>query len=321
MVAASGGTNDDRAARRAPRCGSTGSSAPRRPPSASTSPTAVDKVRRSTDHPMLVADATLPPPLYPYECPPDEQEPHSPTRSLPVRAAGPPRRTDEVRHLLPPTPPLRPAGGPRERRGRTARRALEGPGRGRRDVLGRQNVRRPATHLRAVGQSWSRRRRARRHVGGQHGVPRAGSAGVDRHRGGIAPGVAASRRDRPRPRPCGAGDVAGVAAERCDRVVGGVRRCPGAHLGWGPLATAFWRQQGAGRIVETWAAAVGVERVRVVTVPPPGSDPRLLWGASPKRPGCQRLADWAVTRRQRIPRRPLLRVCCGPSISGWRTKG
>lgn len=40
---------------------------------------------------------------------------------------------------------------------------------------------------------------------------------------------------------------------------------------------AFWIQQDLVRIVRRWAAVVGPERVSVVTVPPPGGDPELLW--------------------------------------------
>ena len=42
-------------------------------------------------------------------------------------------------------------------------------------------------------------------------------------------------------------------------------------------AQAFWRQQGMGRIVDNWVAAVGPEHVALVTLPPPGADPGLLW--------------------------------------------
>ncbi|MDN4174967.1 hypothetical protein QWY28_18535 [Nocardioides sp. SOB77] len=42
-------------------------------------------------------------------------------------------------------------------------------------------------------------------------------------------------------------------------------------------ARAFWRQQGMGRIVGNWAAAVGTGRTTVVTVPPPGAASGLLW--------------------------------------------
>ena len=42
-------------------------------------------------------------------------------------------------------------------------------------------------------------------------------------------------------------------------------------------AQAFWRQQGMGRIVDNWVAAVGADAVTLVTVPPPGARPGLLW--------------------------------------------
>jgi len=39
----------------------------------------------------------------------------------------------------------------------------------------------------------------------------------------------------------------------------------------------FWNQQGAARIVRRWAEGVGAPNVVVVTVPPPGAPPELLW--------------------------------------------
>ena len=39
----------------------------------------------------------------------------------------------------------------------------------------------------------------------------------------------------------------------------------------------FWSQQGAARIVRNWAEGVGTQNVVVVTVPPPGAPPELLW--------------------------------------------
>jgi hypothetical protein len=39
----------------------------------------------------------------------------------------------------------------------------------------------------------------------------------------------------------------------------------------------FWRQQHAGQIVRRWGSVVGPEHVYVVTVPPPGAAPELLW--------------------------------------------
>jgi hypothetical protein len=45
----------------------------------------------------------------------------------------------------------------------------------------------------------------------------------------------------------------------------------------GPVARAFWRQQGMGRIVDNWVQAVGADRVTLVTVPPPGAGPDVLW--------------------------------------------
>jgi hypothetical protein len=42
-------------------------------------------------------------------------------------------------------------------------------------------------------------------------------------------------------------------------------------------ARTFWRQQGMARIVDNWCAAVGPERVTLVTVPPPGGGSDELW--------------------------------------------
>jgi hypothetical protein len=39
----------------------------------------------------------------------------------------------------------------------------------------------------------------------------------------------------------------------------------------------FWRQQDLVRIIETWSAAVGPDHIRLVTVPPTGAGPDLLW--------------------------------------------
>jgi hypothetical protein len=39
----------------------------------------------------------------------------------------------------------------------------------------------------------------------------------------------------------------------------------------------FWRQQHAAKIVRRWGSVVGPEHVYVVTVPPPGAPPGLLW--------------------------------------------
>jgi hypothetical protein len=39
----------------------------------------------------------------------------------------------------------------------------------------------------------------------------------------------------------------------------------------------FWRRQDVARIVDRWAGSVGVDHITLVTVPPRGSDPALLW--------------------------------------------
>ncbi|MGD9960431.1 hypothetical protein [Nocardioides sp.] len=45
----------------------------------------------------------------------------------------------------------------------------------------------------------------------------------------------------------------------------------------GEAGKRFWRQQHAARIVERWAAEVGADNVYLVTIPPPGSHPEMLW--------------------------------------------
>jgi hypothetical protein len=45
----------------------------------------------------------------------------------------------------------------------------------------------------------------------------------------------------------------------------------------GDAGSRFWRQQDAAKIVRRYASVVGPEHVYVVTVPPPGADPALLW--------------------------------------------
>lgn len=46
----------------------------------------------------------------------------------------------------------------------------------------------------------------------------------------------------------------------------------------GPDARWFWRVQDVPALARRWADRIGAERVHVVTVPPSGSDPALLWG-------------------------------------------
>lgn len=53
-----------------------------------------------------------------------------------------------------------------------------------------------------------------------------------------------------------------------------VRRGEGAADGPG---SGFWRRQDAPRVVRTWQQGFGADHVTVLTVPPPGSPPGLLW--------------------------------------------
>jgi hypothetical protein len=47
--------------------------------------------------------------------------------------------------------------------------------------------------------------------------------------------------------------------------------------GSGPGAKSFWEGQDASRALQPWSDGVGADRVHLVTAPPPGSPPTLLW--------------------------------------------
>lgn len=49
------------------------------------------------------------------------------------------------------------------------------------------------------------------------------------------------------------------------------------QTGTGDAGKAFWRQQGADRIVQTWAEVLGRDSVTVLTVPPKGAPSGALW--------------------------------------------
>lgn len=51
----------------------------------------------------------------------------------------------------------------------------------------------------------------------------------------------------------------------------------GGAGGPGSLRGEFWKRHDLPTLVERWQAAAGPERVTLVTVPPPGADPALLW--------------------------------------------
>jgi hypothetical protein len=64
-----------------------------------------------------------------------------------------------------------------------------------------------------------------------------------------------------------------------DYVIGARTDRPSARTG-APVTEpgrAFWIQQDLVRMARTWASVFGPESVTVVTVPPPGSEPELLW--------------------------------------------
>ena len=56
--------------------------------------------------------------------------------------------------------------------------------------------------------------------------------------------------------------------------VSSVRRPEDSRAEWGKK---FWRQQDPARVLPPWEAHVPRERISIVTVPPPGADPELLW--------------------------------------------
>ncbi|CUR60947.1 conserved hypothetical protein [metagenome] len=45
----------------------------------------------------------------------------------------------------------------------------------------------------------------------------------------------------------------------------------------GKAGKRFWRQQHSSRIAARWASKVGAEHVHVLTIPPPGAAPEVLW--------------------------------------------
>lgn len=49
------------------------------------------------------------------------------------------------------------------------------------------------------------------------------------------------------------------------------------RTGTGDAGKAFWRQQGADRIIRTWASVLGKDAVTVITVPPKGAPSGALW--------------------------------------------
>lgn len=62
------------------------------------------------------------------------------------------------------------------------------------------------------------------------------------------------------------------------RFVGGVRRTLNSKtVPKGRAARVFQRTQGIVRMLDVWEPLVGSTRLHVITVPPRGSDPRLLW--------------------------------------------
>ena len=61
------------------------------------------------------------------------------------------------------------------------------------------------------------------------------------------------------------------------KFVQGARQVRQGKTGDGRGARIFQRTQGIPRMLETWTPLVGQKRLHVITVPPSGSDPALLW--------------------------------------------
>ena len=91
--------------------------------------------------------------------------------------------------------------------------------------------------------------------------------------------------------------VAGVRTDRPSERTGLPATEPGR---------SFWIQQDLVRMARTWASVFGPERVTVVTVPPPGSPPELLW-QTPR-------SSYAVSDGSRLRIRILF---AGPSARSW----
>lgn len=45
----------------------------------------------------------------------------------------------------------------------------------------------------------------------------------------------------------------------------------------GQISTVFWRQQDLGGILDRWSGGVPADRIHLVTLPPAGADPEVLW--------------------------------------------
>lgn len=65
----------------------------------------------------------------------------------------------------------------------------------------------------------------------------------------------------------------------------------------GEAGRRFWRQQDAAQVARRWAGKLGAERVTVITIPPPGSDPELLWHRFCEVAGIDRDAPWQEAPR------------------------
>jgi len=61
------------------------------------------------------------------------------------------------------------------------------------------------------------------------------------------------------------------------RFARGVGKAVAAGEGGGPAGRVFRRAQDVPRMLDTWVPLLGPGRVTVITVPPSGSDPMLLW--------------------------------------------
>ncbi|MEZ5096675.1 MAG: hypothetical protein R2731_11500 [Nocardioides sp.] len=86
----------------------------------------------------------------------------------------------------------------------------------------------------------------------------------------------------------------------------------------GEAGRRFWRQQDAGKIVTRWTGRLGPEHVTVITVPPPGAAPEVLWDRFRELTGI-RDAAWAEAPRANESSAPRPPWSCVSSTSRPRT--
>ena len=206
----------------------------------------------------------------------------------------PAHRRDEDRHVVHPEQPRhRPTRAGRCRRAVSGQRRAGGARRA--GQAGRAAPRSIHWGMGRAGRDDPRLGRPQRHR--VDGVPRTGHHRASRpDRGLAAAGGRPGRPHRPRPRQGGALGLAADDEEPPDRDLGGVPRrarvdqpTPGDRI-----REQFWRHHDVDAIARTWAGVVGPDRLTVVTVPPSGAAPYVLW---------ERFCDRDRSRCRRVPRR------------------